>query len=84
MATTLSFRTLAAVQAHQFVGSYHFDADAFKAIDVFAADASNSIEDRASALWHAGRAGMGLTPEQNQEHLSPQQVVDEFMTNLPV
>lgn len=77
----MKFTSLAQIQAHVFIGNHASDHAAFNAIDAFAADPTNSIEDRAEALWIMGREGMGLDADTNLEHLSPDAMVDEFMIN---
>lgn len=75
----MKFDTLAQILAHEFVGNHHSDSEAFNAIEDFAADANNGEAERVQALLTMGRKGMGLTPEENHEHLPNKQILKEFM-----
>lgn len=54
------FDNIDQILAHQFVGNYHSDAEAFAAIDRFALNRENTLADRAAAIRHMMCAGMGL------------------------
>lgn len=55
-----AFANIAEILAHEFVGNYHSDAEAFAAIDRFILNRENALADRAAAIRHMMCAGMGL------------------------
>jgi hypothetical protein len=58
------------------------DMSAFNAIEAFASDTTRSMYDRAEALRIMGREGMGLDPVDNGEHLSDEDLVEEFLESV--
>ena len=75
----IKFDTLAQIQAHEFVGCHAFDHEAFTAIEQFALNEAHPIADRAEALRVMGREGMGLTPEENLEHMPDDEFIQDFL-----
>jgi len=75
--TSMRFASLDEVLAHRFIVGNKIAA--YDAIERFARDEQHCLEDRAAALWHRGRAGMGLSPEENLEHLTPRALIQEFL-----
>ncbi len=67
--------TIEGIRAWAWVGNAWSDGEAFNSIHRFVSDESHSVEERAEALWIMGREGMGLDPEQNEEHLPPAEVL---------
>lgn len=73
------FQTIEQVRAHKFVGNAMSDADAFRAIDAFAADRKRPLAERAEALRIQMRDGMGLSGRDACEHWSDADLVHQFM-----
>lgn len=70
------FRTLKAIQQHQFVGSFAADQRAFDAIDKFAADETRPLAERAEALRIMSDRGMGCGRD---EKTNDRTLVRQFM-----
>lgn len=69
----------AEIMAIPIAGNALGDHSIFNAVDRYVLNRANSIEDRAEVLWWMGREVMGLTPEENDEDMSADQIVAQYV-----
>lgn len=72
----MKFNTIQEIQNHQFFGNHFSDHTAFKAIDQFVLDESNSIADRAESLRVMSDKGMSCGRD---EQISDIDLVTEYI-----
>lgn len=73
------FDSIEQIKAHQFVGNYHSDSEAFNAIETFVLKKGTSLADQAEALRVMGDKGMGIGRD---EHMSDQELVDAYLDDM--
>lgn len=71
MTTPIEFKSIEAIQQHQFYGNHAFDHQAFSAIHRFVENDQNSLQDRAEAIRIMSDRGMGCgrVPEKTDAEL---------------
>ena len=65
-----TFTTLAAVNAHSFIGIYSADSAAIAAVYAFVENESQSMSDRAAALRTLATNAFGFDGEDDQDYVT--------------
>lgn len=60
----MRFKSIQEIRDHKWVGNFHADSEAFKAVDAFASrEFTHTLAERAEAWRIAAKVGMGLTEQ---------------------
>ena len=79
MKNEVEFKTIKEIKEHIWIGNFHCDRNAFRAIEKFILDEKNSITDKAEAIRIADDKGMDTG---RSEEKSDEELLKEYYTEL--
>lgn len=72
--------TIETIRTWEWCGNAHSDGPAFASIDKFVLDTTKPVADRGEAIRIMGKEGMGLKGEDAGDHMTDEQLVDEWFS----